>query len=134
VLARTHSNLPYPTTTLLRKTNHSSRRRGGPISEHIHCLATNKHLVMSLDKTAAIHCRALLCYDRKIKIRRHSYDSSGATRQKNMVMVPAEPGMRNDCAGEGLQQFIRQTGLEPSSTETEERIPVIERRCQATTT
>jgi hypothetical protein len=33
----------------------------------------------------------------------------GVVRQKNMVISPAEPGTKNDCAGEGQQQFTRPT-------------------------
>jgi hypothetical protein len=28
-------------------------------------------------------------------------------RQKNVVMGPAEPGTKDDCVGEGQQQFTR---------------------------
>jgi hypothetical protein len=38
-----------------------------------------------------------------------SYTTPRVVRQKDMVMSPAGPGTRNDCAGEDQHKFIRPT-------------------------
>jgi hypothetical protein len=46
----------------------------------------------------------------KVNAVQHSISSRvRVVRQKNMVMGPAGPEPKNDCAGKGQQQFTRQT-------------------------